>query len=61
MSSVGFRVFSYHLCGTAKVQQFFKLPKKHRSCGSHRTQKPKKTIHKWQNSSTKNSTLSSSK
>lgn len=28
MSSVGFRVFSYHLCGTAKVQQFFKLPKK---------------------------------
>nr|DAD67845.1 MAG TPA: hypothetical protein [Siphoviridae sp. ctkfY9]DAR28024.1 MAG TPA: hypothetical protein [Caudoviricetes sp.] len=27
MSSVGFRVFSYHLCGTAKVQLFFKLPK----------------------------------
>ena len=28
--------------GVAKVQQFFKLPKKHRLCGSHRKQKNKK-------------------
>nr|DAU24402.1 MAG TPA: hypothetical protein [Caudoviricetes sp.] len=46
MSSVGFRVFSYYLCGTAKVQLFSELQKQN---------------NKWQNSSIKNSTLSSSK